>query len=104
MTRPRDQLVAERYAEEVSGAWKTLLETRPGRLVIWSILEPCHIFHTTYTGNADTNFREGERSIGLKLLERHIFPHGFHYLADMMSDHAAFLNELRAAVEEEQED
>jgi len=40
-----------------------------GRSWMRELLEACHIFHASYTGEAlSTVFREGERSIGLRLL------------------------------------
>lgn len=78
-----DDPVAEQLQRDLRAAWGKLLNDEAGRLVVWSILEKCHLYHTTYTGNADTNFREGERSVGLKILQEHIFPLGPEYLLKM---------------------
>lgn len=45
-----------------------LLQSREGRRFIWKYLSLCHVFESSYTGNQDTFFKEGERNIGLKLL------------------------------------
>lgn len=48
---------------------KTIMSTQPGRAWILSILESCHIFAMSYTGEAlSSAFNEGERNVGLKLL------------------------------------
>ena len=95
--------VQEQIERDLRAAWGHMLNTPAGRLVVWSILEKCHIFHSTYTGNADTNFREGERSVGLKILNDHIFPLGTEYLGDMMSQNAARIEQIEMAIAEEEQ-
>lgn len=92
------------YAAQVRAAWGKILNDPMGRVAVWSILEKCHIFQTTYTGNADTNFLEGERSVGLKVLEEHIFPLGTEYLMQMMDENAARIAEIEMAIEQEASD
>lgn len=93
--------VEKHLAEEMRRAWGYMLNDARGRLVIWSILEKAHIFQLSYSGNADTNFREGERNIGLQMLERHILPLGAEYLANMMAEHEERLLQIEAAVEKD---
>ena len=42
-----------------------------GKAVLRDLLEACHVFHTSYIpGNSlDTSFREGERNVGLRILD-----------------------------------
>lgn len=40
-----------------------------GREVLQDLFSRCHVFNSTMTGNSWTYFREGERNIGLQLLE-----------------------------------
>lgn len=47
---------------------KTLLSTDFGKGVIWDIMSRCDIFGVSHTGNSQTYFKEGRRSIGLELL------------------------------------
>lgn len=48
---------------------KALLLLPQGKRFIWRQLENCQIFKLSYTGVAEsTNFNEGQRNIGLKLL------------------------------------
>jgi hypothetical protein len=42
--------------------------TAQGRAWFYNLLESCHIFRCTFTGDAWDNFREGERNIGLVVL------------------------------------
>ena len=37
------------------------------RRYVWWLLEQSHVFRTSFTGNSETFFREGERNIGLKV-------------------------------------
>lgn len=46
-----------------------LLKTRAGKDVIWHILSLCNLYGNTFTGNSQTYFLEGKRSIGLGILE-----------------------------------
>jgi len=42
-----------------------------GKAVLRDLLEVCHVFHTSYIpGNSlDSAFREGERNVGLRILD-----------------------------------
>lgn len=53
------------------GDIKKILELPQGRRVIWKILTDCHIFNISFNLNTkQEDFREGERNIGLKVLDR----------------------------------
>lgn len=58
------ELDARRYKEAV--IW--LMSDKRGRLFVYRLLESCGVYRISYVGNADTNFREGERNQGLKLM------------------------------------
>lgn len=45
-----------------------LMSQPQGRRWIWALLERCHVFETSFTGNSHTFFREGERNVGLSIL------------------------------------
>ena len=47
-----------------------LMELEDGREFMWWLLEQTHYFQTSFTGNSVTYFREGERNIGNKVLEK----------------------------------
>ena len=100
--------VLELHEREVQNAWASLLSTESGRMVAWTILDHCHVFSTTYTGNAASNFLEGERSVGLKILKGQILPNGPHLLADMMVEaddrHDRLLAQAMAEIDGEQDD
>lgn len=44
-----------------------VLGTPAGERVIWTILEACGVFRTSMTGNSQTFFNEGRRSVGLEI-------------------------------------
>lgn len=100
--------VLELHEREVQNAWASLLSTESGRMVAWTILDHCHVFSTTYTGNAASNFLEGERSVGLKILKGQILPNGPHLLADMMVEaddrHDRLMSQAMAEIDGEQDD
>lgn len=48
-------------------ALKMVMSSVEGREFIWMLLDRCGIFRSSFTGNSETFFREGERNIGLYL-------------------------------------
>ena len=44
-----------------------VMGTPQGRRFVWRLLDRCHIYTSSFTGNSETYFREGERNIGLML-------------------------------------
>lgn len=100
--------VLDLHEREIQNAWASLLSTESGRMVAWTILDHCHVFSTTYTGNAASNFLEGERSVGLKILKGQILPNGPRLLSDMMVEaddrHDRLLAQAMAEIDGEQDD
>lgn len=47
---------------------KKTFSTPHGKRILWHLLERCHVFSTTFTGNSRGFFLEGERNVGLYLL------------------------------------
>lgn len=47
---------------------KALLKLPEGRRFFWRYLSECSVFKTSFTGNSQTFFNEGERNVGLKLM------------------------------------
>lgn len=66
----RDATQAQRNAQQqlLEDAKAVLMDTPAGRRVLWHLLEFCGVFSTTFTGNSQTFFKEGARSVGLHLL------------------------------------
>lgn len=58
--------LAERETEDF--IW--LMRDVRGRRFLWRTLSECHVFKTSFTGNSQTFFNEGERNVGLRLLNR----------------------------------
>lgn len=44
-----------------------LMQDKRGRRVAWRLLERTGVFRSSFTGNSETFFREGERNVGLYL-------------------------------------
>lgn len=61
----RRQQIEDEQTEEL----KRLLEMREARNFVWRLLERAGVFTSSYTGDNDTFFREGQRNIGLFVLD-----------------------------------
>jgi hypothetical protein len=62
---------AERLATEVEiNDLVSTMRTKIGRRLLYRVLDRCGVFRSSFTGNAATYFREGERNIGLWLMDR----------------------------------
>lgn len=46
-----------------------ILSTEQGRRFIWKLISKCGVFRQSFTGNSQTFFMEGERNIGLFILD-----------------------------------
>jgi len=64
------QPAAQADDQELDLIFENVLRTESGRRFVWWLLEQGHIFHTTFTGNSLSNFKEGERHMALKVLHR----------------------------------
>ena len=65
-----DARVRKSRAESVSEAddIKWLMSGKRGRRVMWRLLDRAGVYRSSFTGNSETFFREGERNIGLAFL------------------------------------
>lgn len=48
---------------------RELLKARPGKELIWHLLKICNLYGQNFTGNSQTFYLEGKRSVGLELLD-----------------------------------
>lgn len=48
---------------------KWLMGQRPGRRIMYGLLEEAGVYRGSFTGNSETFFNEGKRAIGLLYLE-----------------------------------
>ena len=48
---------------------KWLMAHKPGRRIVWRLLGEAGVYRTSFTGNSETFFREGKRSLGLFVLD-----------------------------------
>jgi len=48
---------------------RALLKSRAGKDVIWNILTFCDLYGDLFTGNSQTFYLEGKRSVGLYVLQ-----------------------------------
>lgn len=57
----------ERRKREVED-FKWLMADKRGRRIVWRLLEHAGVYRTSFTGNSETFFREGCRSMGLLIV------------------------------------
>lgn len=48
---------------------KYILSTEQGKRFVWKLISRCGLFRTSFTGSSQTFFLEGERNIGLYVLD-----------------------------------
>lgn len=49
-------------------SYKSMLNSKDGKRVLWDILQMCGVFQLAMTGNSWTYFNEGKRGIGLYIM------------------------------------
>ena len=54
--------------EQEKDDFKWLMGSKRGRRIVWRLLERTGVFRTSFTGNSETFFREGQRNVGLMLM------------------------------------
>lgn len=59
---------AEHAALLKASDYKWLMSQPRGRRLMWRLLEETGLFRSSFTGNSETFFREGERNVGLKTM------------------------------------
>lgn len=57
-----------RLIEREEDDLRFVLSSRQGRRLLWRVISECGVFKLSYTGSADTNFNEGQRNMGLKIM------------------------------------
>lgn len=62
--KEKQRLTSDQEAED----FKWLMSDKRGRRIVWGLLEKTGLYRSSFTGNSETFFREGERNIGLKLM------------------------------------
>lgn len=80
----RVDLLRQQEAED----FKWLMADRRGRRIIFRWLERSGVFRSSYTGGAETFFREGQRNVGLMLLAQ-VNEHAPQLYATMLKEQRA---------------
>ena len=73
----RDKLRRETELDDL----KKIISNNSGRRAIWRILEQAGLYRTSFTGNSTTFFNEGQRNMGLWLLNEVVSADKQHYLS-----------------------
>lgn len=61
--KQRSALTLRTEAED----FKWLMKDKRGRRIVWRLLEKTGMYRSSFTGNSETFFREGQRNVGLLL-------------------------------------
>ncbi len=69
-TQAKELSAAEQLKRQVEiDDFKWLMAEARGRRFAWRLLEKCGVFRSSFTGDSNwTNFREGQRNVGLLVL------------------------------------
>ena len=62
----RHEVAIEERTEADDWAW--LMSSKRGRRIMRSMLDFCGVYKSSFTGNSETYFREGQRNVGLRML------------------------------------
>lgn len=62
-----------------------IMRSKQGRRFVWRFLTWTHLFKTSFTGNSETFFREGERNIGVRLMDE-IHTHCYELYGTMVRE------------------
>ena len=91
-------------AQEMDAAWRSVLSSQEGRLVLWSILEMAGVFRETFSTNqAISAFSEGRRHIGLSILKDRMLPFDPSILGALMAENTERLARIERELEREHE-
>jgi hypothetical protein len=50
--------------------WAWLMSSKRGRALMRDMLHFCGVYRSSFTGNSETYFREGQRNVGMYLLSQ----------------------------------
>ena len=72
MKMGRKSLSVREQAKQLQIAYGVTFDSESGKQVLRDLLEFCHIFQSSYIPEKgmDTAFREGERNVGLRVLDQ----------------------------------
>ncbi len=63
-----DKRRAQEHRNLAAEDLKWVLSSKQGRRFMWGLLEQTGVYRSSFTGNSETFFREGQRNVGLGLL------------------------------------
>ncbi len=66
--KKRQEALSEQQRETIKADTRWLMQDKRGRRFAWRLLERTGVFASSFTGNSETFFREGQRNVGLALL------------------------------------
>ena len=72
MNKASKSLSVKEQRKQLHIAYGVTFDTESGKQVLRDLLDFCHVFQSSYMPEApmDTAFREGERNVGLRVLDQ----------------------------------
>ena len=55
-------------AEQEAADFKWLMSDKRGRRIVWGLLDRTGLYKSSFTGNSETFFKEGQRNVGLQYM------------------------------------
>jgi hypothetical protein len=65
--------------------WAWLMSSKRGRALMRDVLTFCGVYRSSFTGNSETYFREGQRNVGLYFLSQ-IQEHAPEHYIEMIKE------------------
>ncbi|MGL5828352.1 MAG: hypothetical protein ACRC0L_02135 [Angustibacter sp.] len=84
-------------ARKLQAAWRDILSTSEGRMVMHSLMGSCGIFASTFTGDRRGDFLEGRRSVALELQSVYLEQQGAEIYGRMLVEAELRMREIEAA-------
>jgi len=73
MNKSEEQLVQDAIVQEAvlkrKNDFATMMEIPACRRYMWHLMDYCKVFHSCFTGDNKTFYREGRRDVGLKVFD-----------------------------------
>lgn len=99
--KPHLQVAQEMERQMVRDAWRDLMATESGRLIMWSILDKAGMFVFPHYGDSTDTLLRGRQQIGSELLNDYVFPNGVAAYTDLLLEAEARKQRLDVIAEQE---
>ena len=85
--------------DRLENAWRAMLNTEGGRVILHSVIEKCGCHDFSFYGNSMDTLTRGRQQIGSEILADYVFPFGMEFYTQMLLE-AEARDDRRAEIEE----